>query len=84
MTHLGFGDNNQGVDIGIGYKQGMDSQNSNPLFISPILKFKVGSLKAGVSYDIGLSDYQVDGRKNGMLFSLGFDLQNPLGERFSY
>lgn len=84
MTHLGFGDNNQGVDIGIGYKQGMDSQNSNPLFISPILKFKVGTLKAGVSYDIGLSDYQVDGRKNGMLFSLGFDLQNPWGERFYY
>ena len=43
---------------------------------------KVGALKAGVSYDIGLSDYQVDGRKNGMLFSLGFDLQNPWGARF--
>ncbi|MFV0156026.1 PorP/SprF family type IX secretion system membrane protein [Empedobacter falsenii] len=82
MSHISFGDNNQGVDIGVGYKQGMDAQNSNPLFISPILKFKVGSLKAGISYDIGLSDYQVDGRKNGMLFSLGFDLQNPWGARF--
>ena len=82
MSHIGFGDNGQGVGIGVGYKQGMDSKNSNPLFISPILKFKVGALKAGISYDIGLSDYQVDGRKNGMLFSLGFDLQNPWGERF--
>ena len=82
MSHIGFGDNGQGVGIGVGYKQGMDSKNSNPLFISPILKLKVGALKAGVSYDIGLSDYQVDGRKNGMLFSLGFDLQNPWGARF--
>ena len=60
----------------------MDSKNSSPLFVSPILKVKVGSIKAGMSYDIGLSDYQVDGRKNGFLFSLGFDLQNPWGARF--
>lgn len=82
MSNISFGDNGQGVGIGVGYKQGMDSKNSNPLFVSPILKVKVGSIKAGMSYDIGLSDYQVDGRKNGFLFSLGFDLQNPWGARF--
>lgn len=82
MSNISFGDNGQGVGIGVGYKQGMDSKNSNPLFVSPILKVKVGSIKAGMSYDIGLSDYQVDGRKNGFLFSLGFDLQNPWGTRF--
>ena len=82
MSNISFGDNGQGVGIGVGYKQGMDSKNSNPLFVSPILKVKVGSIKAGMSYDIGLSDYQVDGRKNGFLFSLGFDLQNPWGAGF--
>ena len=82
MSNISFGDNGQGVGIGVGYKQGMDSKNSSPLFVSPILKVKVGSIKAGMSYDIGLSDYQVDGRKNGFLFSLGFDLQNPWGARF--
>lgn len=82
MSNISLGDNGQGVGIGVGYKQGMDSKNSNPLFVSPILKVKVGSIKAGMSYDIGLSDYQVDGRKNGFLFSLGFDLQNPWGTRF--
>ncbi|WP_313386293.1 PorP/SprF family type IX secretion system membrane protein [Chishuiella sp.] len=82
MSHIAFGDRNQGVDFGLSYKQGMSSTYSNPLFISPILKFKVGTLKAGISYDIGLSDYQVYGRKNGMLFSLGFDLDNPWGARY--
>ena len=82
MSNISFGDNGQGVGIGVGYKQGMDSKNSSPLFVSPILKVKVGSIKAGMSYDIVLSDYQVDGRKNGFLFSLGFDLQNPWGARF--
>ena len=72
----------QGKGVGLAQELGVDVIYFNPLFVSPILKFKVGSLKAGISYDIGLSDYQVDGRKNGMLFSLGFDLQNPWGARF--
>ena len=79
-----YGGDLQGVLDKLDYLQdlGVEVIYFNPLFVSPILKFKVGSLKAGISYDIGLSDYQVDGRKNGMLFSLGFDLQNPWGARF--
>lgn len=80
LGHFGFGENDQGIAVGIGYKQGIDKNGSQPLFVSPILKAKIGSIKAGISYDIGLSDFQADGRKNGMLFSLGFDLANPFGE----
>lgn len=82
MTHFAFGDQDQGVGLGVSFKQGMSAKVSEPLFVSPMLKVKVGTLKAGVSYDIGLSDYQVDGRKQGFLFSLGFDLQNPFGNRY--
>ena len=82
LGHFGFGDNDQGVAIGVGYKQGLDKNGNQPLFVSPILKAKIGSIKAGISYDIGLSDFQVDGRKQGFLFSLGFDLQNPWGDRY--
>ena len=81
LSHFGFGDRDQGVAIGVGYKQGLDKNGNQPLFVSPILKAKIGTIKAGLSYDIGLSDFQADGRKNGMLFSLGFDLSNPLGDR---
>lgn len=82
MTHFGFGDQDQGIGVGVSYKQGMSANASSPLFVSPMMKVKVGSLKAGISYDIGLSDFQVDGRKQGLLFSLGFDLQNPFGDRY--
>ena len=79
---FGFGENDQSVAIGFSYKQGFDSKTNQALFISPIVKAKIGLIKAGVSYDIGLSDYQVEGRKNGLLFSLGFDLENPWGTRY--
>ena len=82
LGKFGFGENDQNVAIGLSYKQGFDSRTNQALFISPIVKAKIGLIKAGVSYDIGLSDYQVDGRKNGLLFSLGFDLENPWGTRY--
>lgn len=78
IAHLGFGDQEQGVDVGVSYKQGMSKDYKDPLFISPIVKVKIGAIRAGMSYDIGLSDFQVDGRKQGFLFSLGVDLANPL------
>ncbi len=78
IAHFGFGDREQGLDVGFSYKQGTSKDYKDPLFFSPIVKVKIGSLKAGMSYDIGLSDFQVDGRKQGFLFSLGFDLNNPL------
>lgn len=82
IAHFGFGDREQGLDVGLSYKQGMSKDYKDPLFVSPIVKVKIGSLKAGMSYDIGLSDFQVDGRKNGFLFSLGLDLSNPLNPDF--
>ncbi|WP_068595123.1 PorP/SprF family type IX secretion system membrane protein [Vaginella massiliensis] len=78
IAHLGFGDQEQGVDVGVSYKQGMSKDYKDPLFISPVVKVKIGAIRAGMSYDIGLSDFQVDGRKQGFLFSLGVDLANPL------
>jgi type IX secretion system PorP/SprF family membrane protein len=83
LGHFGFGENEQGVAVGVSYKQGLDSKTNQALFVSPVVKAKIGSVKAGVSYDIGLSDFQTDGRKQGLLFSLGFDLENPFGNRYN-
>ena len=76
MSHIAFGDRQQGVDLGVSYRQDMDKNGAQGLSISPIMKLKIGGLRFGMSYDIGLSDIAKEAG-NGILFSLGYDFGNP-------
>ena len=76
MSHIAFGDRQQGVDLGLSYRQDIDKNGSQGLSISPIMKLKIGGLKVGMSYDIGLSDIAKEAG-NGILFSLGYNFGNP-------
>lgn len=81
MSHIAFGDQQQGVDLGVSYRQDIDKNGSQGLSISPIMKLKIGGLKIGMSYDIGLSDIAKEAG-NGILFSLGYDFANPFNPDF--
>lgn len=81
ISHIAFGDQQQGVDLGVSYRQDFDKNGSQPLSISPLMKLKIGGLKVGMSYDIGLSDIAKEAG-NGILFSLGYDLGNPFNPDF--
>src|SRR5690606_665875 len=81
MGHIGFGDRQQGLDLGVSYRQDIDKNGSQGLSISPIMKLKIGDLRVGMSYDIGLSDIAKEGG-NGFLFSLGYDFGNPFNPDF--
>lgn len=76
MSHIAFGDRQQGVDLGVSYRQDMDKNGAQGLSISPIMKLKIGGLRFGMSYDVGLSDIAKEAG-NGILFSLGYDFGNP-------
>jgi type IX secretion system PorP/SprF family membrane protein len=76
MSHIAFGEQQQGVDLGVSYRQDIDKNGAQGLSISPIMKLKIGSLRVGMSYDIGLSDIAKEAG-NGILFSLGYDFGNP-------
>ena len=76
MSHIAFGDRQQGVDLGLSYRQDMDKNGSQGLSVSPIMKLKICELKVGMSYDIGLSDIAKEAG-NGILFSLGYNFGNP-------
>ncbi|MBW7870176.1 MAG: PorP/SprF family type IX secretion system membrane protein [Flavobacteriia bacterium] len=81
MTHFSFGDFQQGVDLGVSYRQDIDKNGSQGLSISPVMKLKIGELKLGMSYDIGLSDIAKEAG-NGILFSLGYNFGNPFDPDF--
>lgn len=81
ISHIGFGDREQGLDLGVSYRQDMDKNGSQGLSVSPLMKLKIGGLKVGMSYDIGLSDIAAEAG-NGILFSLGFDFTNPFNPDF--
>lgn len=81
MGHFGFGDREQGLDLGVSYRQDIDKNGSQGLSISPVMKLKIGQLKMGMSYDIGLSDIAKEAG-NGILFSLGYDFGNPFNPDF--
>ncbi|MFA5619482.1 MAG: PorP/SprF family type IX secretion system membrane protein [Weeksellaceae bacterium] len=76
MSHFSFGDRNQGLEIGLGYRQDLDKNGGQGLSVSPIMKMKIGDLKLGMSYDVGLSDISKEAG-NGFLVSLGYDFGNP-------
>ncbi|MDD3771948.1 MAG: PorP/SprF family type IX secretion system membrane protein [Flavobacteriaceae bacterium] len=76
MSHISFGNNHQGVDLGVSYRQDTDKNGSQGLSVSPIMKLKIGGLKLGMSYDIGLSDIAKEAG-NGFMFSLGYNFKNP-------
>src|SRR5690606_5994429 len=76
MSHIAFGDRQQGLDLGVSYRQDTDKNGSQGLTISPIVKLKIGELRVGMSYDVGLSDIAKEAG-NGILFSLGYNLGNP-------
>lgn len=81
VSHIGFGDREQGLDLGVSYRQDMDANSSQGLSVSPIVKLKIGGLKVGMSYDIGLSNIATEAG-NGILFSLGYDFSNPFNPDF--
>lgn len=81
VSHFSFGDRNQGVDVGVSYRSDSDKNGSQGLTISPLMKLKVGDLRLGFSYNIGLSDIAKEGG-NGILFSLGYDFGNPFSPDF--
>lgn len=81
ISHIGFGDREQGLDLGVSYRQDMDRNGSQGLSVSPLVKLKIGGLKLGMSYDIGLSDIATEAG-NGILFSLGYDFSNPFNPDF--
>ncbi|MGB6084715.1 PorP/SprF family type IX secretion system membrane protein [Moheibacter sp.] len=81
MSHISFGDREQGLDLGVSYRQDIDKNGSQGLSISPIMKMKIGGLKIGMAYDIGLSDIAKEAG-NGILFSLGYDFANPFNPDF--
>lgn len=76
ISHIGFGDREQGLDLGVSYRQDIDKNGSQGLSVSPLMKLKIGGLRVGMSYDIGLSDIAAEAG-NGILFSLGYDFSNP-------
>src|SRR5690606_14538831 len=45
ISHIGFGDREQGLDLGVSYRQDMDKNGSQGLSVSPIVKLKIGGLK---------------------------------------
>ncbi len=81
MGHIAFGDRQQGLDLGVSYRQDIDKNGSQGLSISPVMKMKIGGLRIGMSYDIGLSDIAKEAG-NGILFSLGYDFANPFNPDF--
>lgn len=81
MSHFSFGDRTQGLDIGVSYRQDIDKNGAQGLSFSPIMKLKIGDLRLGMAYDIGLSDIAKEAG-NGMLFSLGYDFGNPFKPDF--
>lgn len=81
MSHIGFGHSEQGLDLGVSYRSDVDKNGSQGLSISPIMKLKIGGLKLGMAYDIGLSDIAKEAG-NGILFSLGYDFSNPFNPDF--
>lgn len=81
MSHLAFGESQQGLDLGVSYRQDTDKNGSQGLTMSPIMKLKIGQLRLGMSYDIGMSDIAKEAG-NGMLFSLGYDFGNPFDPDF--
>ncbi|SMC79768.1 PorP/SprF family type IX secretion system membrane protein [Moheibacter sediminis] len=81
ISHIGFGERQQGLDLGVSYRQDMDKNGSQGLSVSPLVKLKIGGLKLGMSYDIGLSDIATEAG-NGILFSLGYDFSNPFNPDF--
>lgn len=81
MSHISFGDFQQGVDLGVSYRQDIDKNGSQGLSISPVIKLKIGDLRLGMSYDIGMSDIAKEAG-NGILFSLGYDFGNPFHPDF--
>lgn len=76
MSHFSFGAFQQGVDLGVSYRQDIDKNGSQGLSVSPVMKVKIGDLRLGMSYDIGLSDIAKEAG-NGFLISLGYDFGNP-------
>lgn len=76
MSHISFGDREQGLELGVGYRQDTDKNGAQGLSVSPIMKLKIGELKLGMSYDIGLSDIAKEAG-NGFLISLGYNFGNP-------
>lgn len=81
MGHIAFGEQEQGLDLGVSYRQDIDKNGSQGLSISPVMKLKIGQLRIGMAYDIGLSDIAKEAG-NGMLFSLGYDFGNPFNPDF--
>lgn len=81
ISHIGFGDREQGLDLGVSYRQDMDKNGAQGLSVAPLVKLKIGGLKLGMSYDIGLSDIATEAG-NGILFSLGYDFSNPFNPDF--
>ncbi len=81
MGHIAFADQEQGLDLGVSYRQDIDKNGSQGLSISPIMKLKIGGLRIGMAYDIGMSDIAKEAG-NGILFSLGYDFANPFNPDF--
>lgn len=81
MSHLSFGESQQGLDLGVSYRQDVDKNGSQGLTMSPIMKLKIGELKVGFSYDLGLSDIAKEAG-NGFMFSLGYNFGNPFNPDF--
>ena len=81
MSHIAFGDRQQGLDLGVSYRQDIDKNGAQGLNISPIVKLKIGELRIGMAYDIGLSDIAKEAG-NGVLFSLGYNFGNPFKPDF--
>ncbi|MBA5630554.1 PorP/SprF family type IX secretion system membrane protein [Moheibacter lacus] len=81
MGHIAFGEQEQGLDLGVSYRQDIDKNGSQGLTISPVMKMKIGGLRIGMAYDVGLSDIAKEAG-NGILFSLGYDFANPFNPDF--
>ena len=81
MGHIAFADQEQGLDLGVSYRQDIDKNGSQGLSISPVMKLKIGGLRIGMAYDIGMSDIAKEAG-NGILFSLGYDFSNPFNPDF--
>src|SRR5690625_6981351 len=67
MSHIAYGYRQQGLDLGVSYRQDIDKNGAQGLNISPIVKLRIGVLRIGMAYDIGLSDIAKEAG-NGVLF----------------
>jgi len=77
-------DEDKKIAVGVSYRQDMDKNGNQALYISPLIKTDFGRLNFGFSYNLGLSDISTYGG-NGFVMSIGYNIENFInGRGFRY